>query len=256
MALFRTQIEETTRGTGQNSGALEGKGLLQSAEEWNARNRELAFAINSLIKSHAQIRAGRALDVGCMAGELTDRYGEGLHALWWGIDPDVESDRISPGGARLMHGFADKLAFDDAFFDCITFANVYEHIPPTIRPRTLAELHRVLAPGGVVVGQIPNPYFPIESHSRLPFLGCLPRWAQRVYWPLTPTGWDFDVTNYFAVSIGSLKKKAEESGFETLAIIPFNYSNDAIPKSVRWAADLHRRLGIVPWAWQFVFRKN
>ena len=30
----------------------------------------------------------------------------------------------------------------------------------------LHEISRVLRPGGILAGQIPNPYFPIESHSR------------------------------------------------------------------------------------------
>jgi SAM-dependent methyltransferase len=243
------------RGTKQDGGALDGKGLLQSPEEWRQRNDELSSSLNCLIRQHLACRTSRALDVGCMSGELTDKYGDGLNLLWWGIDPDIEESQISPLGASLQHGYGHELAFRSNYFDCITFANVYEHIPPALRQATLREFNRVLVPGGILVGQLPNPYFPIESHSRLPFLGYLPRWAQRLYWPLTPTGWCFKKSHFFSVTVRSITKIAEANGFRTIIIRNFNYSPAAIPLSVRWLAKVHSRIGFPPWAWQFVFAK-
>jgi SAM-dependent methyltransferase len=242
-------------GTKQDADALKGKGFLQSDEEWDARNLELTTSISKLLSQHARLTSRRALDVGCMQGELTDRYGAGLALDWYGIDPDIEKENRSKGGAFLNKGFAHNLDFPDKYFDCIVFANVYEHIPPNLREMTLSNLYRVLAPGGILVGQIPNPYFPIESHSRLPFLGYLPRTAQRWYWRLTPTGWDFEKAHFFSVTKVNLRRIAEMQGFHPVLIRNFNYSLKAIPSSVRWAAALHARLGYLPWAWQFVFRK-
>jgi SAM-dependent methyltransferase len=62
------------------------------------------------------------------------------------------------------------MPFGDGDFDCITFANVFEYVSPEHRYPTIAAFRRVLVMGGILVGQLPNPYFPIESHSRLPFL--------------------------------------------------------------------------------------
>jgi SAM-dependent methyltransferase len=235
--------------------ALRGSGLLQSRAEWDARNSELASTINELLRASMVCETARALDVGCMRGELTDRYGEGLDLKWYGIDPDLGDEHRSPSGAILRHGFAHQLDFPAEHFDCIVFANVYEHIPPQLRGVTLRDLYRVLAPGGVLVGQIPNPYFPIESHSRLPFLGYLPRSWQRRYWRLSPTGWDFDKAHFFSVTIANLTRTAEVAGFRTMVIRNFNYSLAAIPASLRWAATLHAGTGVLPWAWQFVYRK-
>jgi SAM-dependent methyltransferase len=243
-------------GTRQEHGALGGTGLLQSRQEWDARNRELGKALNSLIRSHLQRETGRALDIGCMDGELIDRYGEGLPLEWWGIDPDVHEEGITPSGAHLRSGIGHDLPFAAEFFDCVTLANVYEHIAPEYRVPTLSEIHRVLAPGGILVGQLPNPYFPIESHSRLPFLGCLPQTIQRTYWRLTPTGWDFEKAHFFSVTVHDLKRVAERVGLDAVIIHNFNYSPAAIPSKVRWAAKLHARLGILPWSWQFVFTKK
>jgi SAM-dependent methyltransferase len=246
---------ELASGTKQEVDALLGQGLLQSPEEWSARNRELAGSLNRLLGAHLYMQTGRALDVGCMDGSLTDGYGSGLGLEWYGIDPDLKQTRRSDEGALLSHGFAHQLDFPDAHFDGIAFANVYEHIPPSLRESSLREFFRVLAPGGVVVGQVPNPYFPIESHSRLPFLGYLPRSMQRWYWQLTPTGWDFDNAHFFSVTVWNLRKIAAQCGFEIVDIRSFNYSPAAIPASVRWIVPLHARLGWFPWAWQFVLRK-
>jgi SAM-dependent methyltransferase len=243
------------RGTLQVNGALKGTGLLQSEDEWRARNEELAGSLRGLIAKHCIFQTNNALDVGCMSGELTDRYGEGLPLRWWGVDPDISESRTSPKGAKLSPGFGHKLSFPNQWFDCIVFANVYEHLPPDLRDETIAEFNRVLAPGGILVGQLPNPYFPIESHSRLPFLGVLPRSMQRLYWRLTPTGWDFEKAHFFSVTIRDLQKRGLACGFEAVDIRNFNYSPRAIPKSVRWLAVVHSYFGFLPWSWQFVFRK-
>jgi SAM-dependent methyltransferase len=248
-------IEAT--GTKQDDGALRGTGLLQSPQEWDARNRELADSINDLVRRYMKPEGTKkALDVGCMAGDLTDRYGAGLNLQWYGIDPDIDGASVSQQGAILDKGFAHDLQFPVGTFDCVTFANVYEHIPPHLRQASLHDIHRVLAPWGILVGQLPNPFFPIESHSRLPFMGWLPRSVQRHYWKLTPTGWDFDKAHFFSdATMRNLEQTARHAGFGKILIRGFNYSTDAIPTSVRWAARIHARIGVLPWAWQFVFTK-
>src|SRR6185312_14021677 len=133
---------------------------------------------------------------------------------------------------ELLPGSAHALPFRHDFFRCAVFANVYEHVIPDRRGESLAELRRVLAPGGIIVGQLPNPYFPIESHSRLPFMGYLPRRVQRWYWRLTPTGWDFDSARFFSVTMQNLRQVAVQCKFEPVDIKQFNYTAAAIPASV------------------------
>jgi len=58
-------------GTQQQVDALRGSGLLQSRAEWDARNSELASTINELLRASMVCETARALDVGCMRGELT-----------------------------------------------------------------------------------------------------------------------------------------------------------------------------------------
>ncbi|HEX5415759.1 MAG TPA: class I SAM-dependent methyltransferase, partial [Chloroflexota bacterium] len=169
-----------------------GKALLQSDEEWDVRNRVLSETLTELVRREAPSDAKRGLDVGCQNGWTTDRYAKLTGLEWVGIDPAVEGEKRSPDGLELRQGTADRLEFEDAAFDVVMLANVYEHILPDRRVASFREIRRVLRPDGVVVGQIPNPYFPIESHSRLPFMGWLPIRAQRVYWKLTPVSWEHD----------------------------------------------------------------
>jgi SAM-dependent methyltransferase len=244
------------QGTKQENDALEGRGLLQSPEEWDARNRVLSDALCEFINRYMDLQTRRGLDIGCETGRLTDLYAAKTQIQWWGLDPDVCQGQLSPHGIELVTGYAHCIPFPDAYFDCIMFSNVYEHVDPAWRAPSVAEMSRVLKPGGILVGQLPNPYFPLESHSRLPFMTYLPARLRRTYWRLTPTGWDYDRAHFFVVSVQNLKKLAQKLGFETLVIRNFNYPPEAIPRKVRWMARLHAQLGILPWAHQFVFCKK
>ena len=156
------------------SKSLSGKGLMQSVGEWSARNDALSAALSELVRTHGPADGGLGLDVGCQNGALTDAWERLTDLHWTGIDPGIAELRQSEAGLDLHPGWAHELPFPDAHFDCAIFANVYEHVAPELREPSLREMLRVLKPGGVLVGQLPNPYFPIESHSRLPFMGCLP----------------------------------------------------------------------------------
>lgn len=232
---------------------MTGQGLLQSPEEWATRNHVLASTMNELIGRYLQVKTACGLDLGCQVGALTDTLECPSHFQWSGVDPAIEEAHLSPKGATLLPGWAHHLPFPNAHFDCVVFANVYEHVAPEQRVASLAEIHRVLTPGGILVGQLPNPYFPIESHSRLPFMGWLPVCMQHLYWHLAPVPWKHD---FYVVSIKDLKKSAEALGFETLLIRNFNYPLEVIPRALRGIAwVLGPAMSIIPWSWQFVFRK-
>jgi SAM-dependent methyltransferase len=226
--------------------------LLQTSEEWGARNRVLSETLTTLIRVHAPANAKAALDVGCQNGATTDRYSALTDLDWTGVDPVISEPRRSEDGNALLPGAADRLEFPDGHFDVVMLANVYEHILPDRRVASFREMHRVLADDGVVVGQIPNPYFPIESHSRLPFMGWLPMRAQKAYWHLAPVEWEHD---FFVVTPKHLRRDAASGGFEPAMVRKFNYPLEVIPERVRGVARaLQRPMRRFPWAWQFVLR--
>ena len=107
----------------------------------------------------------RLLDLGCGRGgiveELHDRAG-------WvvGIDPDMASLREHrlPSLPRAC-GWAGALPFPDGSFDLVCCSWVLEHLAEP--ERTVAEVARVLAPGGHFVFVTPNRRHPLLGLNRL-----------------------------------------------------------------------------------------
>jgi len=232
------------------SDPLAGRGLLQSPEEWAVRTRVLAETLSKLAERYLPPMPYRGLDVGCQTGDLTDYLNAHTSMSWEGIDPALAGPKRSPGGAPLYSAASYDIPYPDEHFDCLLLANVFEHIPPERRHQSFIEMYRVLRAGSVLVGQLPNPYFPIESHSRLPFMGWLPLKMQKKYWHLSPVPWDHD---FFSVTMRHLRREAESVGFEVLHVRNFNYPLEALPRAARPVAAIAKRpMQRFPWAWQFV----
>jgi len=233
---------------------LAGRGLLQSPEEWAVRTRILAESLSQLAERYLPPNPARGLDVGCQTGDLTDYLNAHTPLVWEGIDPALAGPERSPRGAPLYSAAADDIPYPDCHFDCLLLANVFEHILPELRHQSFMEMYRVLRPGAIVVGQQPNPYFPLESHSRLPFMGWLPTYVQKKYWRLSPVPWEH---NFFTVTTRHLRREAELTGFEVLHVNNFNYPLEALPKATRPLAIAARRpMQRFPWAWQFVLQRR
>jgi SAM-dependent methyltransferase len=232
---------------------LAGTGLMQSPQEWAVRSRALAGSLAALVRDNLAAPGGRGLDIGCQAGALIDQITEATGLSWQGIDPILEGSSLTANGAPIGPGRADAIPYPGGYFDAAVLANVFEHIPPDARQQSFDEMYRVLAPGGVLAGQIPNPYFPIESHSRLPFMGWLPIGLQRRYWRLSRVPWEHD---FFVVTMRQLRQHAIRSGFRVIDSKPFNYPPAAIPGVARPVARLAAPLlRVFPWSWQFVLVK-
>lgn len=242
----------STPGARKTPGVAIGRSLLPSRSEWAVRNRVLADNLAELLNAHSPDVTGRALDVGCQWGLLLESLAPLTSKHWWGVDPIVQRHQ-SRSGFELVSGLAHDIPYPDQAFDAVVLANVYEHIPPDRRDASLVEMHRVLVPGGVVVGQLPNPHFPIESHSKLPFMGFLPARAQGWYWKVSPARRG---GGFYSVTIKDLRRRAAEAGLECVLSRNFTYPAEAAPEIVR---PLLRRLGRplarMPWAWQFVLRR-
>lgn len=91
--------------------------------------------------------AARVLDAGCGEGVLVDEYAGRLAIE--GIDPNYGSERVRTASLTA-------LPFADATFDRALCLDVLEHLSFEEQPRALAELSRVLKPGGELLVSIPN----------------------------------------------------------------------------------------------------
>ena len=113
------------------------------------------------------------LDFGCGAGDLV---AAGLSAglpiagadVFYGGSKSraqAEASGLLGGAVREMRG--GILPFEDARFGLIVNNQVMEHVEDL--DRTLAELHRVLAPGGLLLSIFPSRDVFREGHIGIPF---------------------------------------------------------------------------------------
>lgn len=221
--------------------------------EWDIRDDEMSRRMVHLIRQYCP-SAKVGLDVGCKRGRLTSVMASASGIRFCGLDPKLEAPHEIEGDIELFQGRASRLPFPDGEFDVVTFISVYEHIPPPERRASIAEILRVLGPRGCLIGQIPNMYFPIELHSKLPFQSYLPREVGRRYCfacsPHCPCpGYG---VSWYRVGPGHLRNDARAAGFREAHIFRSNYSESVLPAPFRRFA---RILDIIPLGFDFCFTK-
>jgi SAM-dependent methyltransferase len=109
----------------------------------------------------------RVLDAGCGEGVLVDEYAARLRIE--GLDPNYSSGRVRTGSLTA-------LPYEAAAFDRALCLDVLEHLPFEEQSRALAELHRVLRPGGELLVSVPN-LAHLQSRVHFLLLGRLVRTA-------------------------------------------------------------------------------
>jgi ubiquinone/menaquinone biosynthesis C-methylase UbiE len=111
------------------------------------------------ILSLAQIKTGdKVLDVGCGSGRLTlaAQKKVGPASPVQGIDPSPEMIAVARKNAmragqpaKFELGVIEALPFPDATFDVVLNRLMMHHLPGDLKQRGLAEVRRVLKPGGI-----------------------------------------------------------------------------------------------------------
>ena len=116
-----------------------------------------ARALRKLTVDQALIKPGESvLDVGCGTGEVTllakTRAKEGTV---YGIDPAPEMIAVARKKAARKRldidfrvGVIEALPFSDKSLDVVTSSLMMHHLPEALKVRGLAEIYRVLRPGG------------------------------------------------------------------------------------------------------------
>ena len=109
----------------------------------------------------ARLQGGEeVLDVGCGTGTLAIEVQRhvGSTGCVVGIDPGKEQIACARAKAARRHlpidfqlGVIEQLAFPDQMFDVVLSTLMMHHLPASLKPQGLAEIFRVLKPGGRLV---------------------------------------------------------------------------------------------------------
>lgn len=110
------------------------------------------------------------LDFGCGAGStvaLLLQHGVDAHGcdLSFKSGPDT-AHLVQEGRLRQIDSASYRIPFDDGSFDIVISNNVLEHVKDL--HQALAEIARVLKPGGASVHFAPSKFRPIEGHVKIP----------------------------------------------------------------------------------------
>jgi SAM-dependent methyltransferase len=110
-------------------------------------------------------RGKRVLDLGCRSGALTQHFLGGNSVVGLDIDAAALEKAATLGIQPVQANVEEPLPFEDASFDAVVAGELFEHLQ--FPDALVAEIGRVLRPGGVLAGSVPNAF---RVQSRLRFL--------------------------------------------------------------------------------------
>lgn len=122
--------------------------------DWLGRNFHALVQRTTLdIAARVQANPAAILDVGCGTGFLlrlaAERFPTATRAGVDAAERMIEVAAPADPTARLILAPAERLPFDDGQFDLVVSTNSFHHWPN--QPAGIAEIGRVLAPGGALV---------------------------------------------------------------------------------------------------------
>jgi SAM-dependent methyltransferase len=137
----------------------------------------------------------RLLDAGCGSGRTLDELARYGRVTGLDLSPEAVAAARRRGHDDVHAGHIEQMPFADGHFDAVTCLDVVEHTPDD--RATLAELHRVTRPGGVLIVTVP---------------------AYQALW-----SWHDEVNLHFRrYDAPMLRAAATESGWDVLADTYFN----------------------------------
>jgi ubiquinone/menaquinone biosynthesis C-methylase UbiE len=156
---------------------------------------------------------GRALEVGPGSGVYFPALAENFDEVIGADIEDAYLSRLRPltkthPRVRLVRDDITRSEFPDGSFDLILCSEVIEHIRDS--RAALAEMHRLLKPGCVLILSTPQKYSPLEVFSKVAFLPVvidITRWVYKE--PILETG------HINLITRSTLHSQLAEAGFAT-----------------------------------------
>lgn len=132
------------------------------SEFMSTGEREIALLFHRFAELQLRAPAGRALDFGCGVGRLTQALARRMSGV---VGADISPVMIDL--ARTLNRYPDRVEYictaeaglellPPRTFECIYSNIVLQHVPSDISVRYLDEFFRLLAPGGLLVFQLPS----------------------------------------------------------------------------------------------------
>ena len=123
---------------------------------WVSQSESRARMVSKrLVALQEQTKPGYLLDVGCGLGtflSLAESFG------WQVSGTEVSEFAVSYAKKELARdvflGNLEKAGFENNYFDVVTLWHVLEHVQRPVK--LLAEVKRIIKPGGLVVIEVPN----------------------------------------------------------------------------------------------------
>lgn len=186
---------------------------------------------------------GALLDVGCGNGAYTMELAASFDEV---VGIDIEPDRLEDFRAAcdlphvtVVEGSAADTGFEDGAFDAVVAIETVEHLGDVLDP-VLREVHRVLAPGGVLYLTTPNRWWPLEQH------GWVWRGRRRPGWAFPFLTWFPPVHRRFSQDAvftpAQLDRHVEPLGFRRIGLVRMMPPLDGSPALRRRVGPLLRRL--------------
>ena len=143
---------------------------LQERYEEHHRERrnegDFVFVVERIPLFQAAIGRGkRVLDLGCRSGALSRHFLDGNQVVGLDVDRVALAKAAELGIEPVVTDAEDPLPFPDGSFDAVVAGELLEHL--RFPDAVVNEARRVLRPGGVIVGSVPNAF---RLQSRLRFL--------------------------------------------------------------------------------------
>jgi 2-polyprenyl-6-hydroxyphenyl methylase/3-demethylubiquinone-9 3-methyltransferase len=168
----------------------------------------VGYASKVLKKLGIDPKGKTALEIGSGGGILTEEiYKMGFTTT--GIDPAQESVNTATNHAksaglniRYEKGVGEQLPYPDNSFDCVFCCDVLEHVRDL--PKVIAEISRVLKPGGVFIYDTLNRTF----ISKLVAIKIWQEWKRWAFMPPNLHVWEM------FIKPDEIKQLLQQNGFE------------------------------------------
>lgn len=228
--------------------------LVALREEEERQERSRLERLRRVLGGDAALR-GRILNVGCGTGGF-NVVAEEAGAWPVGVDADAEAIAIcalkrEKGAGRFVRAAAEQLPFPDRAFDIVYCFSAIEHVESV--EGTVAEMVRVVRPGGLIYVHTPNAWSWYEGHYKVLWAPFLPEPLGRLYLRLRgrPSG--------YLATLRRLTPSSIRRAFARAGVRDLRFHDDAPPREsvgpLRVPISLYYRLsGVSPFI-ELVARK-